>query len=149
MSVLLSSCFFFFSSRRRHTRFKCDWSSDVCSSDLTSRTARIEYGITPFGHIARPLLALMACPPNQNSERVETSSSVYKVQQASRSDTSPLAHAPPVASRPHPACARSRARCVFRRLAVGSPRHSAHFAFELFQLGPLPVLSIGYSRWHS
>src|SRR5882762_10860590 len=24
----------FFSSRRRHTRFKCDWSSDVCSSDL-------------------------------------------------------------------------------------------------------------------
>src|SRR2546430_17262438 len=31
MSVL----FFFFSSRRRHTRFDCDWSSDVCSSDLT------------------------------------------------------------------------------------------------------------------
>src|SRR5260370_30903007 len=30
----LGSVFFFFSSRRRHTRFKCDWSSDVCSSDL-------------------------------------------------------------------------------------------------------------------
>src|SRR5260370_661286 len=29
-----SSPAFFFSSRRRHTRFKCDWSSDVCSSDL-------------------------------------------------------------------------------------------------------------------
>src|SRR5207237_2376580 len=28
------SLFFFFSSRRRHTIFKCDWSSDVCSSDL-------------------------------------------------------------------------------------------------------------------
>src|SRR2546430_10214226 len=28
------SFFFFFSSRRRHTRFDCDWSSDVCSSDL-------------------------------------------------------------------------------------------------------------------
>src|SRR2546430_4083375 len=27
---------FFFSSRRRHTRFDCDWSSDVCSSDLHS-----------------------------------------------------------------------------------------------------------------
>src|SRR5260370_34250598 len=27
-------CSFLFSSRRRHTRFKCDWSSDVCSSDL-------------------------------------------------------------------------------------------------------------------
>src|SRR5690242_21158603 len=32
-----SSCFFFFffSSRRRHTRLTCDWSSDVCSSDLS------------------------------------------------------------------------------------------------------------------
>src|SRR5256886_9821974 len=29
-----ASVFFFFSSRRRHTRFDCDWSSDVCSSDL-------------------------------------------------------------------------------------------------------------------
>src|SRR6266478_3266116 len=29
--------FFFFSSRRRHTRFDCDWSSDVCSSDLSMR----------------------------------------------------------------------------------------------------------------
>src|SRR2546430_9898731 len=29
-----SRSFFFFSSRRRHTRFDCDWSSDVCSSDL-------------------------------------------------------------------------------------------------------------------
>src|SRR6266581_181062 len=28
-------CFFFFSSRRRHTRWTGDWSSDVCSSDLT------------------------------------------------------------------------------------------------------------------
>src|SRR5882724_787303 len=28
-------CFFFFSSRRRHTRCLSDWSSDVCSSDLT------------------------------------------------------------------------------------------------------------------
>src|SRR5258707_4547900 len=27
-------CFFFFSSRRRHTRYWRDWSSDVCSSDL-------------------------------------------------------------------------------------------------------------------
>src|SRR5882762_11555080 len=30
--------FFFFSSRRRHTRFKCDWSSDVCSSDLVGES---------------------------------------------------------------------------------------------------------------
>src|SRR5690606_40048708 len=32
----VSICFFF-SSRRRHTRFSRDWSSDVCSSDLTNR----------------------------------------------------------------------------------------------------------------
>src|SRR5256885_9220549 len=29
---------FFFSSRRRHTRLQGDWSSDVCSSDLSGRT---------------------------------------------------------------------------------------------------------------
>src|SRR6266480_7394032 len=33
-------CFFFFSSRRRHTRLTCDWSSDVCSSDLPLDGAR-------------------------------------------------------------------------------------------------------------
>src|SRR5690606_39989431 len=31
---------FFFSSRRRHTRFSRDWSSDVCSSDLTGQLIR-------------------------------------------------------------------------------------------------------------
>src|SRR5256886_2571225 len=30
----------FFSSRRRHTRFDCDWSSDVCSSDLQYMTGK-------------------------------------------------------------------------------------------------------------
>src|SRR6266480_5283803 len=32
--------FFFFSSRRRHTRLTCDWSSDVCSSDLDHARSR-------------------------------------------------------------------------------------------------------------
>src|SRR5690606_39968595 len=32
---------FFFSSRRRHTRFSRDWSSDVCSSDLVSTKGKI------------------------------------------------------------------------------------------------------------
>src|SRR5256886_15776047 len=35
---------FFFSSRRRHTRFDCDWSSDVCSSDLTPVITRLGAG---------------------------------------------------------------------------------------------------------
>src|SRR6266511_5923623 len=34
---MLAVSFFFFSSRRRHTRFSRDWSSDVCSSDLADR----------------------------------------------------------------------------------------------------------------
>src|SRR5438034_11440715 len=34
MFLLFFVFFFFFSSRRRHTRSLCDWSSDVCSSDL-------------------------------------------------------------------------------------------------------------------
>src|SRR5690606_40924398 len=33
---------FFLSSRRRHTRFSRDWSSDVCSSDLGSLTPEVE-----------------------------------------------------------------------------------------------------------
>ena len=32
---------FFFSSRRRHTRLQGDWSSDVCSSDLVSKSMAI------------------------------------------------------------------------------------------------------------
>ena len=32
--MLYAPIFFFFSSRRRHTRLVSDWSSDVCSSDL-------------------------------------------------------------------------------------------------------------------
>src|SRR5258707_13008119 len=35
--MLLRFLFFFFSSRRRHTRYWRDWSSDVCSSDLHVR----------------------------------------------------------------------------------------------------------------
>src|SRR5438309_952784 len=36
---------FFFSSRRRHTRWNCDWSSDVCSSDLSRcRSAAVRTG---------------------------------------------------------------------------------------------------------
>src|SRR5262252_161473 len=51
-----SGIFFFFSSRRRHTRSLCDWSSDVCSSDLRPiisgelGVARvIERGADPLG----------------------------------------------------------------------------------------------------
>src|SRR5690606_40827236 len=40
---------FFFSSRRRHTRFSRDWSSDVCSSDLSGKCLAI------MGRVAYPI----------------------------------------------------------------------------------------------
>src|SRR6267142_4383480 len=40
---VLENCFFF-SSRRRHTRLTCDWSSDVCSSDLAAN--RLSFTVT-------------------------------------------------------------------------------------------------------
>src|SRR5690606_21510935 len=41
------NCIFFFSSRRRHTRFSRDWSSDVCSSDLNPKTAVFFAAVLP------------------------------------------------------------------------------------------------------
>src|SRR5256885_11308113 len=47
--------FFFFSSRRRHTRLQGDWSSDVCSSDLASASGHpyVE-GVGPAGGQGAP-----------------------------------------------------------------------------------------------
>src|SRR2546430_5362511 len=44
--------FFFFSSRRRHTRFDCDWSSDVCSSDLPDRGGGVALSIAQLHPLA-------------------------------------------------------------------------------------------------
>src|SRR2546430_16120008 len=48
VSLVRTYLFFFFSSRRRHTRFDCDWSSDVCSSDLEEEGRRSRI----FGELA-------------------------------------------------------------------------------------------------
>src|SRR5690242_13067189 len=58
--------FFFFSSRRRHTRLTCDWSSDVCSSDLV-RTRLVER--LSRGDVVRDLLARE--PPKRHVGHVE------------------------------------------------------------------------------
>src|SRR6266567_3368446 len=56
--------FFFFSSRRRHTRFDCDWSSDVCSSDLAAFKFGAGYEVlgadkgAPFTSFQTPLATL-------------------------------------------------------------------------------------------
>src|SRR5437763_13350722 len=46
MRVLIESLLFFFSSRRRHTRYIGDWSSDVCSSDLADTALARASGIS-------------------------------------------------------------------------------------------------------
>src|SRR5205807_7830827 len=52
--IIYNIFYFFFSSRRRHTRLQGDWSSDVCSSDLTYVTNKIkacgEIGIESIHH---------------------------------------------------------------------------------------------------
>src|SRR5260370_26109591 len=52
-----SGLFFFFSSRRRHTRFKCDWSSDVCSSDLRMELPALQPRAVAAPSAAQPALA--------------------------------------------------------------------------------------------
>src|SRR4051812_45973163 len=56
---LVNLLFFFFSSRRRHTRLTCDWSSDVCSSDLR----------TPVS-CSTPSPFVRGAAPSSTSERV-------------------------------------------------------------------------------
>src|SRR5699024_1858079 len=50
---------FFFSSRRRHTRSKRDWSSDVCSSDLP---LEVVDGVAPVGEEPLPLYEFEPSP---------------------------------------------------------------------------------------
>src|SRR6267143_5387767 len=57
---MIFSFFFFFSSRRRHTRWNCDWSSDVCSSDLTRRLQlRREEALTRLKHAEAELVRVV------------------------------------------------------------------------------------------
>src|SRR2546422_4776469 len=59
---MLYICFFFFSSRRRHTRCSRDWSSDVCSSDLvTARTTTPNAATTAGGIPSQRRGAGVAC----------------------------------------------------------------------------------------
>src|SRR5262245_64127162 len=55
--------FFFFSSRRRHTRCLSDWSSDVCSSDLSTRIA--SHSWTPYSAARRGV----RCPRVRSDSR--------------------------------------------------------------------------------
>src|SRR2546430_10660941 len=63
--------FFFFSSRRRHTRFDCDWSSDVCSSDLDSPD-RVPVAVAGGSAVLRrdPLLSVQGSAPPDLADHV-------------------------------------------------------------------------------
>src|SRR5438309_12107597 len=56
MMLLLCYGCFFFSSRRRHTRWNCDWSSDVCSSDLGAVVGRRDLVGVPVLELLEELL---------------------------------------------------------------------------------------------
>src|SRR2546422_2257331 len=58
-SMFCFLCFFFFSSRRRHTRCSRDWSSDVCSSDLSTHEDRSE--VTRPAAVGRKTEKVHAC----------------------------------------------------------------------------------------
>src|SRR5438445_11419476 len=67
--------YFFFSSRRRHTRYWRDWSSDVCSSDLVSRGSACRGWKQWTGRVLAPRAppgASHLCPalsPSRSEER--------------------------------------------------------------------------------
>src|SRR5205807_4143868 len=56
---------FFFSSRRRHTRLQGDWSSDVCSSDLSPAIARASQPRKPSGRSRDASTTLLFATPNR------------------------------------------------------------------------------------
>src|SRR2546430_17457886 len=60
---------FFFSSRRRHTRFDCDWSSDVCSSDLINSTPQLRHVL--FEKHQLPILKKTKTGPSTDYEVLE------------------------------------------------------------------------------
>src|SRR5437588_4337384 len=79
--------FFFFSSRRRHTRSLCDWSSDVCSSDLCVWCAA-PVGITTNGR--REVIGICGgCGLVQPRPSITTRSEERRVGKECRSRWSP------------------------------------------------------------
>src|SRR5699024_11741943 len=63
-TVDVSFLLFFFSSRRRHTRSKRDWSSDVCSSDLHElRAEREPLPLRPGPHLLAGNALRRSCVP--------------------------------------------------------------------------------------
>src|SRR5947209_1775365 len=57
--ILMLFCFFFFSSRRRHTRYWRDWSSDVCSSDLAHQLVARRFRLPALYRVGEQMLEIV------------------------------------------------------------------------------------------
>src|SRR5690606_31256758 len=92
--AIVQSVFFFFSSRRRHTRFSRDWSSDVCSSDLLRHRNRTEADLFALRDLegpnparvvneSRPFVQLPAvfihCPLIESDQNVQSVSMISRL----------------------------------------------------------------------
>src|SRR4030095_6702556 len=78
--------FFFFSSRRRHTRSLCDWSSDVCSSDLLATATVGEGGWVDLSApiIVRAGDGFVAVPAVSPMIRLETTADLEAIRNTNR-----------------------------------------------------------------
>src|SRR5207237_6932381 len=106
---------FFFSSRRRHTRFKCDWSSDVCSSDLQPKdsTGLPEWytSLSPYEKRRRILEVFPYCIPPPYYRNSDNTYSLWP---------SPLSR--PIAHKIGRASCRVRMYEFMRRIAIERTR---------------------------
>src|SRR2546430_4965335 len=98
----------FFASRRRHTRFDCNWSSDVCSSDLAQplapEAALVE--LVPLDHRAHRAIEQYDALPEQPLETLDARAAlglIGRLERVGRRDRA------------------RRRRQVPRSLAVGAP----------------------------
>src|SRR5699024_11407346 len=68
--------YFFFSSRRRHTRSKRDWSSDVCSSDLRNSEKGVTMKYSPYIYVILIILLISTSMDKNPIQAEETN--MYK-----------------------------------------------------------------------
>src|SRR5258707_11067783 len=77
--------FFFFSSRRRHTRYWRDWSSDVCSSDLFYGSRKMVEALRAEGRLVNRkrvrrltrLMGLVALAPKPGTSKASPQNKIY------------------------------------------------------------------------
>src|SRR6266487_6111260 len=95
-----SDYFFFFSSRRRHTRWTGDWSSDVCSSDLAYREQAQSISFEDRQNIVVEKLKELSVKATEASSQRIVHETAWKQVQALGTNLNALLLLPAVASDP-------------------------------------------------